>query len=74
MGKAARWFLILSEYEIKCLTLKTIKSQALADLLAHFQSFDYEPPTEHLLGDELRAAFCDVVLEEWHLEFNGSSA
>ncbi|KAJ9535513.1 hypothetical protein OSB04_un001354 [Centaurea solstitialis] len=46
--RAARRFLILAGYDMKCVTPNAIKSKALVDLLAHFPSGEYEyaPPSE----------------------------
>ncbi|XP_028077305.1 uncharacterized protein LOC114279278 [Camellia sinensis] len=71
-GRPARWLLSLAEYDITCKAPKAIKSQALADLLAHFPSEKHEPPSDELPGDEFQAA--EVNTEgEWSLSFNGSS-
>ena len=35
-GRIAKWLLLLGEFDITVQTPKAIKSQALADLLAHF--------------------------------------
>ena len=51
---------------------KAIKSQALSDLLAYFPSGSFEPPTDHIPGDELQANMCKEA-EEWVLDFDGSS-
>ncbi|KAI3681389.1 hypothetical protein L6452_36183 [Arctium lappa] len=47
-GRAARRFLTLAGYDMKCVTPNAIKSKALVDLLAHFPSGEYEyaPPSE----------------------------
>ncbi|KAG5552838.1 hypothetical protein RHGRI_010819 [Rhododendron griersonianum] len=70
-GRPARWLLSLAEYEIICKALRAVKSQALADLLAHFPSGRYEPPSEDLPGDDFQAAQAEVG--EWSLSFDGSS-
>ncbi|GMP78570.1 hypothetical protein CsSME_00034472 [Camellia sinensis var. sinensis] len=71
-GRPARWLLSLAEYDITCKAPKAIKSQALADLLAHFPSGEHEPPSDELPGDEFQAA--EVNTEgEWSLSFDGSS-
>ncbi|KAG5562371.1 hypothetical protein RHGRI_005194 [Rhododendron griersonianum] len=70
-GRSARWLLSLAEYEIICKAPRAVKSQALADLLAHFPSGQYEPPSEDLPGDDFQAAQAEVG--EWSLSFDGSS-
>ncbi|XP_028086009.1 uncharacterized protein LOC114286987 [Camellia sinensis] len=70
-GRPARWLLSLAEYDITCKAPKAIKSQALADLLAHFPSGEHESPSDELPGDEFQAA--EVNIEgEWSLSFDGS--
>ncbi|GMP34881.1 hypothetical protein CsSME_00007569 [Camellia sinensis var. sinensis] len=59
-GRPARWLLSLAEYDITCKAPKAIKSQALADLLAHFPSEEHEPPSDELPGDEFQAAKVNV--------------
>lgn len=54
-GRPARWLFSLAEYEMICKAPRAVKSQALADLLAHFPSGEYEPPSEELPGDEWRS-------------------
>ncbi|KAI3673506.1 hypothetical protein L6452_39627 [Arctium lappa] len=46
--RAARRFLTLAGYDMKCVTPNTIKSKSLVDFLAHFPSGEYEyaPPSE----------------------------
>ena len=72
MGRATRWFLILSEYELKCISPKAIKSQALANLLAYFPSRSFDSPIYYIRGDELQENVCQES-EEWVLEFDESS-
>ncbi|GMP66143.1 hypothetical protein CsSME_00026619 [Camellia sinensis var. sinensis] len=70
--RPARWLLSLAEYDITCKAPKAIKSQALADLLAHFPSGEHEPPLDELPRDEFQAD--EVNTEgEWSLSFYGSS-
>ena len=69
----ARWLLLLAEFDIVCLTPKAIKSQALADLLAHFPNGEFEPPSEALPGEELDCSMAEEVQNEWTLSFDGSS-
>ncbi|GJR46865.1 hypothetical protein Tco_1314968 [Tanacetum coccineum] len=46
--RAARRFLTLAGYDMKCVTPNAMKSQALVDLLAHFPcgEYEYAPPAE----------------------------
>ena len=59
MGRAARWFLILSKYKFKCVTPKAIKCQVVADLLACFLRGNFEPPVDFIPGDELQVNLCE---------------
>ena len=34
-GKTAKWVLLLSEFDIKCVTHKSVKGRVIADYLAH---------------------------------------
>lgn len=42
-GRTARWLLLLSEFDIKYVTQKAIKGQAIADHLAEHALPEYEP-------------------------------
>lgn len=53
VGRPARWMMIISKYDIKYITPKAIKCQALADLLAQFPNGEYEPPFKDLPGGEV---------------------
>ena len=48
IGRAARRFLTLAGYDMKCVTPNAMKSKALVDLLAHFPcgEYEYAPPSE----------------------------
>ncbi|XP_028055176.1 uncharacterized protein LOC114259368 [Camellia sinensis] len=67
-----RHYFLAHQIQIVTRTLKAIKSQALADLLAQFPSGDYEPVNEELRG-EVHAA---MASEEsfWTLSFDGAAA
>ncbi|XP_028079520.1 uncharacterized protein LOC114281272 [Camellia sinensis] len=70
--RLARQLLLLVEYDITYKAPKAIKSQVLADLLAHFPNGEHELSSDKLLGDEFQAA--EVNTEgEWSLSFDGSS-
>ena len=71
--KLAQWLFQLSEYEIVPITLKAIKSQAIANLLAQFPeddalSLNYEVP-----GEVGVVAFTEISDAIWTLRFDGSS-
>ncbi|XP_028104876.1 uncharacterized protein LOC114303897 [Camellia sinensis] len=70
-GRMVRWLLALAEYDITCVTPKTIKSQALADLLVQFPSGEHEPVEVPLPG-EVHVSVA-VVETYWDLKFDGTS-
>ena len=74
IGRAARWFLILSEYDLKCMVPRAIKSQAYADLLAIFPFGTFKLPIKELLSDDLQDNFIAASLDEWSMEFDDSLA
>lgn len=62
----------LVRVELKCVTPKAIKSQALANLLTYFPSKNLEPLKDRIPGDELQENLCEKG-EEWILEYDESS-
>lgn len=69
IGKIARWLLLLSEFEIKFVTRKSVKGRAVAEFLLDHpvegpEDFEFEFPDEGLLQ-----ASNDV----WELYFDGAS-
>lgn len=69
--RAARWLLMLSEYDIQCVSQKSSKGQALADLLAE-NPVRAKGPIETSLPDEHVLTLED--LPKWTLYFDGSAA
>jgi ribonuclease HI len=72
-GRLAQWLLQLSQYEIITETPTTIKSQAIADLLAQFPGDDSLSISHEVLGGVGEALLADLVDSTWTLKFDGSS-
>ena len=69
-SKISQWLLQLSQYDLRMRTLKAVKSQAIADLLAQFPGeeefpLDDEVPREVVVAEEVR--------EQRVMKFDGSS-
>ncbi|XP_020424486.1 uncharacterized protein LOC109950335 [Prunus persica] len=72
-GRLARWLLQLSEFDIVCTTSKSIRGQAVIDMLALFPEVEESTLSEEVLG-ELPEVVATVVEEaSWTLYFDGSS-
>ena len=50
-GRISQWLLQLSQYDLKARTPKTVKSQAIADLLAQFPGEEEFPLNDEVLGE-----------------------
>ena len=66
-GKAAKWVLLLSEFDIKYVTHKSMNGRAIADHLAHCS------PEE---AEEIQGVFQDedimgIELRSWNMYFDG---
>uniref|UniRef100_A0A2N9EDF9 Integrase catalytic domain-containing protein n=1 Tax=Fagus sylvatica TaxID=28930 RepID=A0A2N9EDF9_FAGSY len=72
-GRLAQWLLQLSQYEIITETLTTIKSQAMADLLAQFPREDSSSISHEVPGGVGEVLLADLVDSTWTLKFDGSS-
>ncbi|XP_028058451.1 uncharacterized protein LOC114262295 [Camellia sinensis] len=70
-GRMARWLLAIVEYDITYVTLKVIKSQALADKLAQFLCGKHEP-AEVPLPREVHVSVV-AIMSYWDLKFDGAS-
>ena len=65
-GRAARWLLKLMEFDMKCITQKAVKGQAIAELLANHSALPSEKKEEvHFNMDE--------ELVKWTLYFDGAA-
>ncbi|CAL2239733.1 unnamed protein product [Prunus armeniaca] len=69
-GHLARWLLQLSEFDIICTALKTIKGQAVIDMLALFPEVEESTLSEEVLGEMVATV---TEEEPWTLYFDGSS-
>ena len=59
-GKTAEWVLLLSEFDIKYVTQKSVKGRAIADYLAHYSLEEVEEIqgdfwNEHIMGIEVES-------------------
>ena len=72
-GRLAQWLLQLSQYEIITETPTTIKSQAIADLLAQFPRENSSSISHEVPGGMGEALLADLLDSTWTLKFNGSS-
>ena len=67
-GKIAQWLVLLSQYDIGLRTPKTVRSQAIANLLAQFPRKD-----ECSLSEEIPRKVVVVELpgKKWTMRFDG---
>ena len=65
-GKIAKWVLLLSEFDIKYVTQKSVKGRAIADRLAHYSPEGFE----EIQGDFLDEDIMGIKLESWKMYFN----
>jgi hypothetical protein len=72
-GRLAQWLLQLSQYEIITETPTTIKSQAIADLLAQFPEEDNSFISDEVPGEVDEVLMADLADATWTLRFGGSS-
>lgn len=68
-GRLAKWSLILSKFEIKYVSQKAIKGQALLDFLATHLVLDDMELSSYLLDKEVFS----TDISSWQLYFNGAS-
>ena len=69
-GRIAKWLVLLSQYDIGLRTLKTVKSQAIADLLAQFPREEESSLSEEIPGE---VAVTNVLGKKWTMRFNESA-
>ena len=69
-GRISQWLLQLAQYNLKVGTPKTVKSQAIADLLAQFPGEEEFSLDDEDLGE---VAMAEEVKEQWVMKFDGSS-
>ncbi|XP_026413043.1 uncharacterized protein LOC113308775 [Papaver somniferum] len=71
IGRPAKWLLQMSEFDIACVPLKSIKGQVVAYLLAAFPGEDIT-----MLHEEVPGEFPEISIiqeETWLLYFDGSA-
>ena len=64
--ETAKWVLLLSEFDIKYVTQKSVKGRAIADRLAHCLPEGFE----EIQGDFLDEDIMGIKLESWKMYFN----
>ena len=69
-SRISQWLLQLSQYDLRMGTLKAVKSQAIADLLAQFPREEEFPLDDEVPGE---VAVSEEVKEQWVMKFDGSS-
>ena len=68
-GKIAKWVLLLSEFDIKYMTQKSVKGRAIANHLAHCSPEE----AEEIQGDFLDEDIMEVEVESWKMYFDGAT-
>ena len=69
-GRITQWLVLLSQYDIGLRTPKTVKSHAIADLLAQFPREEESSLSEEILGE---VAVVDTPGKKWTIRFDGST-
>ena len=65
-GKTSKWVLLLSEFDIKYMTRKSVKGRAITDHLAHYSPKE----AEEIQGDFLDKDIMGIVVESWKMYFD----
>ena len=68
--RIAQWLVLLSQYDIGLRTPKTVKSQAIADLLAQFPREEESSLSEETPGE---VAVVDAPGKKWTMRFDESA-
>ena len=68
-GKIAKWVLLLSKFDNKYVTQKSVKGRAIADHLAHCSPEE----AEEIQGDFLDKDIMEVEVESWKMYFDGAT-
>ena len=75
--RIARWQVLLSEFNIVCVTQKAIKGSASADYLAQQPISDYQPMHPEFPNEHIMALFEEEVededMDKWIVWFDGAS-
>nr|XP_023890747.1 uncharacterized protein LOC112002833 [Quercus suber]XP_023911334.1 uncharacterized protein LOC112022945 [Quercus suber] len=68
-GKTAKWVLLLSKFDIKCVTQKSVKGRAIVDYLAHCSPEE----VKEIQGDFLDKDIMEIKVESWKMYFDGAT-
>ena len=68
-GKIAKWVLLLSEFDIKYVTRKSMKGRAIADHLAHCSLEGAKEIQEDFLDEDIMG----IEVESWKMYFDGAT-
>ena len=68
-GKTAKWVLLLSEFDIKYVTQKSVKRRAIASHLAHCSPKE----AKEIQGDFLNEDIMGIEVESWKMYFDGAT-
>ena len=68
-GKTAKWILLLSEFDIKYVTQKSVKGRAIADHLARCSPEE----AEEIQGDFPDEDIMGIEVESWKMYFDGAT-
>ena len=68
-GKTAKWVLLLSEFDIKYVTQKSVKGRVVANHLAHCSP----EQVEKIQGDFLDEDIMGIEVESWKMYFDGAT-
>ena len=67
--KTAKWVLVLSEFDIKYVTQKSIKGRASVDHLAHCSPKEAEEIQRDFLDEDIMG----IEVESWKMYFDGAT-
>ena len=68
-GKIAKWVFLLSEFDIKYVTQKSVKGRAIANHLAYCSP----KKAEEIQGDFLDKDIMGIEVESWKMYFDGAT-
>ena len=68
-GKIAKWVLLLSEFNIKYVTQKSVKGRVIADHLAHCSLEEAEEIQRDFLDEDIMG----IEVESWKMYFDGAT-
>ena len=68
-GKIAKWVLLLSKFDIKYVTQKSVKGRAIANHLAHYSL----EKVEEIQGDFPDEYIMGIEVESWKMYFDGAT-